>query len=67
MSLSSISIQKSLGASRILTYDFKKLRKSAPPRKRFQLEVDISPFRGNEKLLEELDSNDKLKPAFPPL
>ncbi|OMJ68848.1 hypothetical protein SteCoe_33585 [Stentor coeruleus] len=67
MSLVSGSIQKSIGSSRVLTYEFKKLRKTSTPRKRFQLEVDISPFRGSEKLLEELDPIEKLKPAFPPL
>lgn len=67
MSLASGSIQKSIGSSRVLTYEFKKLRKAGTPRKRFQLEVDISPFRGSEKLLEELDPVEKLKPAFPPL
>jgi syntaxin 16 len=67
MALSSGSIQKSIGVSRVLTYEFKKLRKAAPPRMRFQLDMDISSFRGNEKLLEGLENSDKIKPAFPPL
>lgn len=66
MSIGSSSIQKSIGASRVLTFEFKKHRK-APVRKRFQAEIDVSPFRGNEKLLESVDSTDKIKPAFPPL
>ena len=51
----------------MLTFEFKKYRKIGVPRKRFQLEIDMSPFRGNEKLLEELEPGEKIKPAFPPL
>ena len=51
----------------MLTFEFKKYRKTGAPRKRFQLEIDMSPFRGNEKLLEELEPGEKIKPPFPPL
>lgn len=68
MSNTQPSMRDSIGVSRNLTYEFKKMRKENPVKKsRFQLSPSHAASNGSEKLLENIEIAEFSKHCLPPL